>query len=201
MPKINGLSEKQDTVLLELLAGGSQEALGELYARFRERLMYFCKQYMNESDAEDIAHDIFLQLWEKRHFMGTISSFSGYVQAMAKNCIMKKFRHFDVHSRFAGNVLINGTDSTNETEDAIIGNDYAELLDEWIENLPPKQKEVFRLSRIEELTHKEISELLHISVDNVRNHVSLALKKIKEHLEQHTDIHFKTVIILLLLFL
>jgi RNA polymerase sigma-70 factor (ECF subfamily) len=191
MSKINDLSERHDIELVELLIGGSQEAFVELYARFRKRLMFFCKQYMrNDADAEDTVHDIFLQLWEKRHFLGEVSSFSGYLKSMAKNHIMKKFRHLDVHSRFAKYMLLNEIDSTNETESAIIDNDYSKLLDEFIENLPPKQKEVFRLSRINGLTYKKISELLHISIDTVQEHASLTLKKMKKHLRQHTDIYY-----------
>ena len=188
MPKINVLSEKQDKELVELLMGGSHEALGELYTRFKKLLMPFCKKTVkNEADAEDIVHDIFLQLWEKRKILPEISSFSGFIQTMAKNYILKKFRHFDVHSRFARNVLLTRTDSTNETEDAVIGNDYAKLLDDLIEKLPPKQKEVFRLSRIEEYTYKEISELLQMPVGNVRRYASFALEKIKDQLFVHTD--------------
>jgi len=73
LPKNEEISKIQDRELVVLLIGGSQAAFGELYARYRERLIYFCKQYMNETDAEDIVHNVFLQLWEKRHSMGTIS--------------------------------------------------------------------------------------------------------------------------------
>ena len=183
---------KQDKELVELLTGNSREAFGELYARYRERLLYFCKQYLrNEEDAEDVVHDIFLQLWEKRHFLGTVSSFSGYVQTMIKNDTLKKLRHFDVHSRFARNILTNEIDSTNETEDAIIDNDYTKLLADVIERLPPKQKEVYRLSRIDGLSYKEVADMLHISVDTVQEHASAALKKIKKQLKLHADIQIK----------
>jgi len=202
MAKTNDILIKQDKELVELLIGGSQEAFGELYARFRERLMYSCKQYMRyEADADDIVHDIFLKLWETRHFLNPELSFSGYLQTITRNYTMKKFRHFDVHSRFVRNMFMNGTDATNETEDTIIGNDYAKLLNELIERLPSKQKEVFRLNRIEGFTYKEISELLHISVENVRKHASLALKKIIELFEQYTDVHIQTVIIFMMFFL
>ena len=190
MRKINELSEKQDRELVELLMGGSRDAFVELYARFRERLVCFCKQYMrNEADTEDIVQDIFLKIWEIHQFLNPELSFSGFVQTMAKNLITDKFRHFDVHSRFARNILTNEIDTTNETEDAIIDNDYTELLNELIESLPPMQKKVFQLNRIEGLKYKEISELLQISVENVRKHASLASKKIEEQFKKH-DIHF-----------
>ena len=202
MPKIIGLSEKQDKDLVELLKGGSHEALGELYTRFKKRLVCACKKYTrNEADAEDIVHDIFLQIWENRLFLNPELSFSGYVQILVQNATLKKLRRLDVHSRFARNILMNETDSTNETENTIIDNDYAELLDELIEKLPPMQKKVFRLSRLEGYTYKEISELLQMPVGNVRRYASFALEKIKDHLIQHTGIHIQMIIIILMFFL
>ena len=198
MRQINVLSEKQDKELVELLMGGSQEAFGELYARYRERLMYLCKRCLkNETDAEDAFHDIFLKLWDTRHSLGAVSSFSGFVQTMIQNYATDKLRHFDVHSRFARNVLMNEIDSTNETEDSIINNDYKVLLGELIEKLPPMQKKVFILSRIEGHTYKEIAELLHISVHTVQEYASYALKKMEKNLSQLTDI-LKILITLLI---
>ena len=192
MTEKDELSKKHDRELVELLIGGSQSAYRELYARFKDRLMYLCKRYLkNEADAEDIVHDVFLKLWETRHFINTDLSFSGYVQTIAQNYAMDKLRHFEVHSRFARSILMKGADSTNETEVSVIDNDYTELLDELIESLPSRQQEIFRLSRIEGLTYKEISELMQISVPAVQKHASLSLKNIKEHLQQHADIHFQ----------
>ena len=190
MPKINELSEKQDRELVELLVGGSQEAFGELYHRYKGRLIFSCKQYLkNEAESENVVHDVFLQLWKNRHLLGEISSFSRYVQKITQNYAIDKLRHFDVHSRFARNIFINETDSTNETEDTIIDNDYTELLDKIIECLSPMQQKVFRLSRVEKLKYREIAELLEISTDTVKEYASIALKKIKKQITLHTDIH------------
>ena len=200
MPNINEISKKQDRELVELFIGGSQEAFGELYARFRKPLMYSCKKYMkNETESEDIVHDVFLRLWETRHSLNPERSFAGYVQILVHNSIMYKFRQSDIHSRFIQHALMSAGNLTNETEDAVIGNDHVKLLDELIESLPPRQKEIFRLNHIEELTYKEISELLQMPIDNVRKNASLALKKIKNQVTEHTDINFQTVILIFIL--
>jgi RNA polymerase sigma-70 factor (ECF subfamily) len=188
----DNLSAKQDKELVVLLTGASQTAFGELYARYKRRLTYFCKQFLkDEIGAEDIVHDVFLQVWETREYLNPEMSFSGYVHTLAQNRILSKFRHSDVHARFARHILMNANDSTCQTEDGIIEKDYAKLLNELIESLSPRQREIFRLSRIQGLTYKEISEQLQISVDTVQEHASIALKKIKDQLMQHTDIHFR----------
>jgi len=181
--------------------GGSQEAFGELYARYKGSLMRYCKRFLkDETGSEDIVHDIFLQLWERRDSLKTVISFSSYLHTLAQNRILNMFRHFDVHSRFVQHILMNEQDATNETEDSIITNDYTELLNKAIECLSPRQKEIFQLSRIQKLTYKEISELLQISPDMVQEHASLAMKKIIGYLKQYTDIHFQAVIIFLMFF-
>ena len=201
MPKVNNLSGKQDRELVELFMGGSQEAFGELYARYREQLKYLCKRFMkNEIDVDDTVHDIFVHLWETRDAINVDLSFSNYMYTLTRNHVLKKFRHHAVHSRFEQTLLMNATDSTNETEDAIIDNDYEILLNKAIECLSPRQKEIFQLSRIQRLSYKEISELMQISVDTVQEHASLALKKMKGYLQQHADIHFMLTIIFLMLF-
>ena len=185
------LSTMQDRELVALFKKGSQEAFRELFIRHKDQLLFVCKKYLNdEAIIEDIVQDIFMQLWETRDSLHIVSSFSGYLYTSAKNRIINMHRQFDVHSRFTRYVLDNEKELTNDTEDSIIEKDYADLLNKLIESLPPMQKEVFRLHCIEELKYKEISESLQISVENVRKHVSLAVKKIKRQLPKHTDIHF-----------
>ena len=200
MAGIGKLSKKSDRELVSLLMNSSQQAFEELYVRYKGGLVYHCKWFLkDETGSEDIVQDIFMQLWEKRESLNIEVSFSGYVYTLAQNRVLNVLRKFDVHSRFVRHIIMNGKDSTNQTEESIIDSDYAELLNGLIENLSPRQKEVFRLSRTHGLTYGEIAELMQISVDTVREHASIALKKIKKQLIQHTDIHFKTVITLLML--
>ena len=202
MPGTNKLSEKPDRELVELLKNGSQAAFEQLYFRYSNLLINLCRHFLkNKTDAEDIVHDVFVQLWDTRETLNPELSFSLFVKTLTQNKALYKYRQFDIHSRFARYFLMNSKDSTNETEESILDNGYTTLLDEMFKSLSPKQKEVFRLSRIDGLTYKEIAELLQISVETVREHVSIALKKMKKHLIQHTDIYLPAVIIAVLFFI
>ena len=192
-------STMQDKELVALFKEGSQKAFEELYIRYKCRLISYCKRYLKSSiSAEDIVHDIFTQLWEDRNMLHIDVSFSGYVHTLVKNHVLKEIRHSDVHARFAEYTRMTKNDSTNQTEDTIIDNDYAKLFDEMIDSLSPRQKEIFLLSRIQGFTHKEIAEQIQISVNSVNEHSSLALKKIKKHLRRHINISINTFIISLL---
>ena len=181
----------RDKELVTHFKEGSQLAFEELYTRYKDRLMYFCRRSMkDETSSEDIVHDIFLQLLETSDGLNPELPFWGYLQTLAQNRILNEFRKFDVHSRFVQYVLMNEKDATNQTENIIIDKDYEKLLNEVIESLSPRQKEIYQLTRIQGLTHKEIAELMQISVETVREHVYISLKKIKKYLRQHADIHF-----------
>jgi len=202
MPRSDELSGKLDHELVRLLMDGSQAAYAELYVRHKDELLYTCKQFLNnETEAEDIVQYIFIQVWEKREVLNPELSFSGFIHTLAHNRILNLLRQLGVHARYAQYVLANEQDLTNETEDTIIDNDYAMLMNEIMDNLSPKQREVFRLSRIEGMKYKEIAEKLQISIPAIQQHASIALKKIKGNLKKYADINFQTVIPFLLLFL
>ena len=193
---MENFSTMQDKELVALLKEGSQKAFKELYARYKYRLISYCKRYLkNSSFAEDIVHDIFMQLWKNHDTLQIDESFSGYIYTLVKNHVLKEIRHSDVHERYAAYIRLTENDTTNQTEDTITENDYAKIFDEMLEKLSPRQKEIFLLSRIQGFTHKEIAEKLQISVHVVNEHSSLALKKIKKYLTQHTDINIKAFII------
>jgi len=192
MPRNAELIEKQDCELVQRLIGGSQAAFAELYVRYKDVLRYACQQFLNDdTEAEDIVQDIFMQVWEKRDALNAELSFSGYIHTLARNRILNIFRQSSVHARYAQYVLANEQDLTNETEDLILDNDYAALLNEIMNNLSYRQREVFRLSRIEGMKYHEIAEKLQVSIPAIQQHASIALKKIKGQLKKHASINFQ----------
>ena len=192
MQDIGSISNMQDNELVNLLRNGSQGAFKELYDRYKEVLIRVSIKFLKDADsAEDILHDIFLQIWEKRETLNTELSFSGYLYTLTKNKILNEMRHAKIQAGFVQNMLMNEVDSTNQTFDTVIDNDYSKLLKVIINSLSPSQREVYQLSHIQGLTHKEIAERMKISVNTVNVHATLALKKIRKHLTRNADIHFK----------
>ncbi|MDR1668117.1 MAG: RNA polymerase sigma-70 factor [Bacteroidales bacterium] len=184
-----------DKELVVLLSGGSGGAFEELYARYKTRLLYFCNRFMkNKSESEDILQDIFIQIWETRDSLNPDLSFAAYLHTLARNRILNLFRQRDIHERFARATRMNCPEEDHQTETEIIDRDYAELMKKALETLSPRQKEIFLLSRRQELTYKEISKMLNISVFTVQEYASIALLKIKKYLTQYGDIYFKLVL-------
>ena len=181
----------QDIELVILSKEGSKKAFEELYVRYEKILTRFCYRWLRcQTRSEDIAHDVFLQVFETYNTLDPEKSFYGYLQTIAKNRILNEFKKIDIHLLYAQKIIKTGDDATNQTENVILDNDYADLLNNMIESLSPKQKEVFIFSRIDGLTHKEIAQKMNISVATVKEHATLALKKMKKQLTKHTDLYF-----------
>ena len=193
------LSSIQDKELVVLFKEGSKQAFEALYLRYIKKVTFFCKNLLKDEDrAEDISHDVFLQILENPDLLNPDKSFIGYLQTIARNLILNEFSRMDIHLRYVQYIILHEKDSANETEYLALDNDYATLLNEMIDSLTPQQKEIFKLSRFQGLAYIEIAKLLHISVSTVQFHASLALKELKKQLLQHAGLHFKTVITFLL---
>ena len=197
--KAKVLSTKSDQELVTMMVADSALAFGELYARYKSILMYFLKRFLKgEANSEDIIQEIFIKIWNTRKDLNPELSFSGYLHTMAQNQVLNVLRRIDIHSRFVKKTLELADETVNQTECLIMDNDYARLLNEAIETLSPRQKDVFQLSRVQGLSYREIAELLQISPNMVQEHASIALHKIKKYLTQHADIHFAIILLYLL---
>jgi RNA polymerase sigma-70 factor, ECF subfamily len=158
----------------------SLEAFERFYRRFRPGLVHFASGIVqNADDAEEIVQDMFLAVWNKQEQLVFEDSLKNYMFTGVKNrCLnhIKKARlpFSDMPDDFAAPSLdANVMDKmqARETEGKI------QLL---IEMLPNKCRQVFLLSRIHELSYKEIAEIMDITPKTVENQIGLALKFLKQ---------------------
>lgn len=192
------LKDTSDKELVFLLVAGDEQAFYALYARYWTRLKGFCRQFLKSEDlAENYAQDIFLKIWETRELLDPERSFSAYLYTIARNTVFNYLRHVAV-SENASRKLIRDYRRAEEADgdDEIIERDYLDLLHRAIERLTPRQQQVFRLSRDNNLSHREIAENLGISVYTVQEYISDSIHSIKKYIEKRSDIVFVLLITL-----
>ncbi|AFD08452.1 RNA polymerase sigma-70 factor, Bacteroides expansion family 1 [Solitalea canadensis DSM 3403] len=161
-------------------------AFDELYSRYWEMLFDIaCKKLHDKDDAKDIVHDLFLQLWNNRASLHVYKSFSGFLFISLKNKIIDKQRL--VVSRQKKNTEIGQKQS--EVYDAVNEQlNYNELntfLNQQIDLLPEKMREIYLLSREEGLSINQIADRLLLSPQTVKNQISNALKFLRKKVVQH----------------
>ena len=154
---------------------------------FRKYYPALCKSLYrilkDVSLAEDIVQEVFLKVWDKRHNLQLDEAFQGYLYRScyntALNFVKQQKPGRDVEITSVAAFSSQDADSTLqflETEDQIL---------QAIDSLPPKTRQVFSLSRFEELSYKEIAARLDISIKSVEKHMGIALQRLRESLKDY----------------
>jgi RNA polymerase sigma-70 factor (family 1) len=150
----------------------------DLYFDAIRRYIYY--RSGNEELATDIAQETFIKVWEKQ-FEYQPNKTKSLLYKIALDKYITHYRKGKVEAKYLNELKFNFTEgvSTNSLE-------YQELKDHYektLAKLPEKQREVFLMSRLEELSYKEIAERLKIGVKAVEKRMSLALGVLKKEIK------------------
>lgn len=194
-----GIRVKTDTELIILLTQDNEAAFSELYVRYKDKLYYFCLSLLkSEEEAGDIVQEIFIRIWESRAFINPELSFSSFLYTMARNRILNYFRDIDIDAKAKLIVAQNKPVVEDAIESELIYTEYQNILKEAIDSLPPQRSRIFNMSRVENLSHKEIAAQLGISVNTVQEHISESLRFIKSYFDKHTDISLSLLLLMVI---
>lgn len=157
------------------VADGDEAAFGLLFNAYHQRLGAYIYRLTESFQAtQEIVQDVFVKIWLKRATLSEVSCFDAYLFAAARNHAFNYLRKVArERSRLAD---LPAAGAGEETDDRLA------LLDQAIDHLPRQQKNVYLLHRRQGLSHAEIAERLHLSVETVKKHMSLALRSIREYL-------------------
>lgn len=177
-------SEYTDIILLNLCKDNDQQAFATLYQRHKDAVFKHAYLFHQDYDkAQDVMQEIFLKLWEKRNMIVVNSNFRGYLHTMVRRFHLNQIAHEKVARKFEDFTVWHQDGFLNAVDDYIITKELTEILDEKIAKLPVKMRQVFSLSRDEQLSHQEISDLLHISKKAVRQQIYNALLYLKKNVK------------------
>jgi len=156
----------------------------QLFREYFSPLCNFALGYINDLDtAKEIVQEVFINLWNKKDSITSEKPVKAYLYTSVRNrCLNyirdhKKFRSYVLDVEIEDCELVFENDSMTQTETRL-------KIQQAIEKLPEKCRQVFQLSRFEELKYKEIAEKLGISTKTVEVHISKALKILREELKE-----------------
>lgn len=171
--------------VLQNLANDDKKALEELFNYYYPRLYQFSKLFLKLEDGiDDILQEVFIKIWNNRANIRSAETFSPFIFTMTKNLLLNELRS-RLNNQKTKEVIFNL--STIEEDHSFDKLEYGELkntVDLIVNDLPEKQREVFRLSRCEGFSHKEIAEKLNISTKTVEYHISQSISTIRNKLKQ-----------------
>lgn len=183
MSKIVSLYEND---MLIRLKSGDEEAFDFFYKKHRGKIYGNILKLVKSSDiAADILQDVFIKVWNHAAGLDVEQSFEGYLVRIAQNSVYDFFRKASRQKKLEEKLIASSAVEDHQDIDA--GAELEEsikLLDQEINLLPPKCREVFQLCKIEGKSYDEVAALLNISTATVNNHIVRATRILKSRLSQ-----------------
>ena len=193
----DNFSEERSLILR--LTEGDEDAFCELYATYKNRLIYFAMRFLKSREyAEDVFQDAFTVVWQSRRFINPDASFSSYLYTIMRNRILNQLRNAANEEILKESILSQALDYTEDTKRKVMLNDLKSLISHALQQLTPRQREIFEMSREAQLSHKEIADKLGISVNTVQEHISTSLKLIRTYLIKYSGSEYVDLLLLLI---
>jgi RNA polymerase sigma-70 factor (ECF subfamily) len=178
--------------IINQLRSGDIEAYKLLYFRYFNQVFCFALKFaIAVEDAEEIAQDVFVKVWDKRSDINTDKQFGSFLFKITQNMVIDRFRHYAaIHKNLESYHLSQSRQmpESNPTENLVNFYELSEILNTLIDELPTKRRITFKLSREKGYSNREIADLMKISQGTVEKQLSQALKTLKKNLRNRYQI-------------
>lgn len=172
--------------LLTQISYGEETALKKLFDIYYQRLFHFALYFLKSKEcAEEVVSDVFFILWRKKELLEQINNFDNYLYIVVKNQSLQYLKRNRTHKDVSTALYqIEWISDCNNPESKLLEKELEQQIQQAIESLPEKCREVFRLFLSDKLKQREIAELLNISIKTVEAHVSTAYKRISQSINK-----------------
>lgn len=182
MPSYNSISDQE---LIDLLKQDNREAFAEIYKRHAPQLTSFATaKLFSMDDARDLIQDLFTSLWTTREKIFITSSVQTYLFASVRHKVIDKIRKNITREEYAIILQSLSTYSSYNPEKELEAKDLKKIVDQAIEKLPPRTREIYKLSREDHHSITDIASKLNLSDQTVKNQLTAAMKSLRETLDK-----------------
>lgn len=169
-------------ILVKQLKEGNIQAFNQLFEAYSSRLYGFGLKYLkSEFEAEELVQDVFLKIWRNHDKLKEKENFHSYLFTIAFNQIKDYFKDKGFYLDMEAQLEIAPVD--NSTESSIFYRSVLERIYSLLNNLPEKKQTIFRLSRFEGKSAKEISAIVGVASKTVDNQISEVITYLRENLK------------------
>jgi len=180
--------------LIPEIQKGSEKHFKMLFDAYWDKLHALANNTLDRpEDAEDVVQEIFIDIWNRRSSL-QVDDINAYLYGCVRFGIAKKLKKTISHR--TEEIFDHIRDHT-DLESNIEWQDLLDFVAGRIEELPDRCREIFKLSRYEQLSNKEIAEKLNLSTSTVENQINKALKILKADDRLSNELTLSIVILML----
>lgn len=195
----------EDIEILNKLKNNDRKAFEVIFRRYFIPLNEYAKFYTGSLQlAEDIVHDVFYKIWERRETLAIHTSIKSYLYKSVHNNCIQYLRHQKVVNKHSIN-------HKARLEEALIMNQFyfesglsklfekeiGDLVEKAVARLPEKSREIFIMSRQRHLKNSKIAELLKLSEKSVEYHITRVLVILRQELDDYLPLIMIVPVILI----
>jgi RNA polymerase sigma-70 factor (ECF subfamily) len=172
-----------EKILLERIASGDRKAFNQLHTAHIGNVYNYIYLFTKSKDeTEEILQEVFVSIWENREKLEVVRSFKHYLFRAAKNKLINHIRHSRIKNRVLAEIGQHATGIMESPDDQLTYKEYHRLLQEAIEILPPKRKQIFKLNIEDGASFDQIADQLEISKSVVKKQFYQASNFVREYL-------------------
>ena len=170
--------------LLKRLANGDEQALKLVVERYHGKLLQIASQILHSRElAEETVMDVFMGFWERRDRLVAVTHLSWYLYSTVKNRSLNILRKQKSKPAIYLDEITVDISFSVSPEDLMVSSEYIDRINQAINTLPPRFKQIFVMVKEEQLRYRQVAELLQVSVKTVENQMGIALKKMHDALD------------------
>ena len=170
--------------LISRLKQDDEKAFNILFYKHHARVYNLARRFLPfKEDAEEIVQIVFIALWENRYQLDENQSLSGYILTIARHWIYNIIKKSIYRQGYLEHLEQQNKTLEFVTEDIVLYNELNGFVEKLTSELPPKRSEIFRLSRKEGLSYREIADRLSISESTVNTQLTKALDYVKKNIK------------------
>lgn len=166
--------------LMSRVKKDDSQAFAELFDRLWEGLYSYAKSILLDEDlAKDVVQEVWVDFWQRRSQIDNIN-IQGYLRQSTKFSVYKELQRNPLNAEHLK--YLDTLESSSSTDDQLIYSQTKGLISSSVEELPTGCREIFKMSREQQLSNAEIASQLNISKRTVETQISNALKSLRMRL-------------------
>lgn len=184
-----GYDPEEERAILKRLREGSYEAFELVYAQYSLRLAGNLRKLLKDRElAGEALQEIFLRLWNNRLGVDPEKPIKAYLFRIGENLVRDTFRKAARDERMRAYFMAFTSEGYDHIERTLFEQENKQLLYDAIALLPPQRQRVFRLCKLDEMSYREISQQLGISIAAVNDHITKANAFLRDHFASHPSL-------------
>jgi RNA polymerase sigma-19 factor, ECF subfamily len=186
-----------EEIVLKRLQAGDQNAFSDIYSHYYPSVHAQVLHLVHSPElSEDVTQEIFLKIWENRGKLPDIQSFKSYLFITARNHTLNVLKSAARSEAGMCEIIRHFEHFRNSTEEDVQHNEYLRFIQQKMDELPPRTREIFQLCREQSKSYNEVAASLGISRDAVKSRMVHAMKILRDSAEREMGLPLVVLLVL-----